>query len=117
MNEGLLDFLRKSEVKRLPEDKRKLYEFITEAENALADKATTVDEFFSLVLADSPVNSAMARFGLPYLEIVMKLMEIEEELHIRIEQRAQRVKWIDFSGNADSRSDGEGQKQLFLFIH
>ena len=117
MNERLLDFLRRSEVSRLPEEKRKLYEFITEAEDALAEKAATADEFFSLVLTESPINLAMDHFQLPYDKVVSLLTDIEEELHLKIKRRSEKVKWIDFSEKYNQNTDGEKKKHLFLFIN
>lgn len=117
MNERLLDFLRKSEMKKLAEEKRKLYEFITDAEDILATKAATADEFLSMVLEESPINAAASRFNLPYDQVVSKLADIEEELHVKIQQRSEKVKWIDFSdkvhpGEADGR-----ETRLFLFMN
>ncbi|HSP22073.1 MAG TPA: hypothetical protein VLQ20_07060 [Planococcus sp. (in: firmicutes)] len=117
MNERLVEFLRKSEVSRLPDEKRKLYEFIIEAEDALAEKAATVDEFFSLALTNSPINAAMNRFHLPYDQVVSLLMDIEEELNIKIKRRSEKVKWIDFSEKYNRNTDGDRKKHLFLFIH
>lgn len=117
MNERVLDFLRKSEVSRLPEEKRKLYEFITAAEDALAEQAATADEFFSLVLTESPITSAMNHFRLPYDKVVSLLTEIEEELHVKIKQRSEKVQWIDYSDKCNSATEGERKNQLFLFIN
>ncbi len=117
MNERLLDFLRKSEVNRLPEEKRKLYQFIIEAEDALAEKAATVDEFFNFVLADSPINMAATHFQMPYDRVVKMLSKIEDELHVKIEHRSRQVKWIDFSEKQNSNKAGEYPTQLFLFIN
>lgn len=117
MNERLLDFLRRSEVSRLPEEKRKLYEFITAAEDALAEKATTADEFFSLVLTESPINLAMKHFKLPYDQVVSLLTDIEDELHVKIKQRSEKVQWIDFSEKYNQNTDGERKNHVFLFIN
>lgn len=117
MNERLMDFLLKSEIARLPEEKRKLYQFVTEAEDSLAEKAATVDEFYNLVLGDSPVNSAMNYFQWSYDKVVAMLMDVEEELDHRIKQRSNRVKWIEFKGKRDSQTVDEESNKLFLFIN
>lgn len=117
MNERLVEFLWKSEVSRLTDEKRKLYEFIIEAEDTLAEKAATVDEFFRLALVDSPINAAMNHFQLPYNQVVSLLMDIEEELNIKIERRSKKVKWIDFSEKYNPDIAGERKNYLFLFIH
>lgn len=117
MDERLLDYLLKSEITRLPEEKRKLYQFVIEAEDSLAEKARTVDDFYSLVLADSPVNAAMNHFQWPYDKVVAMLMEVEEELDRNVKLRSRNVKWIEFKANADSKSIEEENKRLFLFIN
>ncbi|WP_422124540.1 hypothetical protein DHX103_06890 [Planococcus sp. X10-3] len=115
MNERLMDFLLKSEIARLPEEERKLYQFVTEAEDSLAEKAATVDEFYSLVLADSPVNAAMNYFQWPYDKVVAMLMDVEVELDWKIKQRNKRVKWIEFKTKRDAIA--AENKKLFLFIN
>lgn len=117
MNERLMDFLLKSEIARLPEEKRKLYQFVTEAEDSLAEKAGTVDEFYSLVLADSPVNAAMNYFQWSYDKVVAMLMAVEGELDQKIRQRSKRVKWIEFGAEQNPKGMDEGNKRLFLFIN
>lgn len=117
MNERLMDFLMKSELARLPEEKRKLYQFVTEAEDSLAEQAASVDEFYSLVLADSPVNAAMNYFQWSYDQVVEVLMDVEEELDRRIKQRSNRVKWIEFKHHHKPGTLDDGSKKLFLFIN
>lgn len=117
MNERLMDFLLKSEIARLPEEKRKLYQFVTEAEDSLAEKAATVDEFYSLVLADSPVNAAMNYFQWSYDRVVGTLMAVEEELDQKIKQRSKRVKWIEFKAGQSPKTMDAGSNKLFLFIN
>lgn len=117
MNDRLMDFLWRSEVGRLPEEKRRFYEFIIEAENSLAEKAETADEFCRLLLADSPVNLAMEHFGCPYDKVVQMIMKIEEELNQKIALRSKNVKWIEFSGKNGSLPIAEKGRQLFLFIN
>ncbi|MBT2570751.1 hypothetical protein [Planococcus sp. ISL-110] len=117
MNERLIDFLWKSEVARLPLERRRLYEFVIKAEDALAEKAETADEFCKLLLADSPVNAAMNRFQWPYEKVVFTIMETEEELHQKVEHRLKKVKWIDYSGSIKSITANNNGEYLFLFIN
>jgi len=117
VNERLMDFLLKSEIARLPEEKRKLYQFVTEAEDSLAEKAVTVDDFYSLVLADSPVNAAMNHFQWPYDKVVAMLMDVEGELDRKVKLRSKGVKWVEFKLKSDSKTIDNGNKQLFLFIN
>lgn len=117
MNERLMDFLLKTEIARLPEEKKKLYEFVTEAEDSLAEKAGSMDEFYNLVLTDSPINSAMHYFQWPYDKVVTILMDVERELDWKIKMRSKRVKWIEFKQKRDPKTMDEGNKKLFLFIN
>lgn len=117
MNERLMDFLWRSEVAKLPEKKRRLYEFIIEAENSLAETAETAEEFCRLLLADSPVNLAVQHFHLPYERVVSTIMEIEEELNRKIALRSKKVKWIDFSEGYECFPVSDGTKKLFLFMN
>lgn len=41
-----MELLLKSEVKKLPEDKKLLYQFIIEIEDSLVEKSNTADEYF-----------------------------------------------------------------------
>lgn len=117
MNERLMDFLWKSEVERLPESKKRLYKFMIEAEDALAEEAVSADEFCQLLLENSPVHLAMNYFGLPYDDIVHTLMKTEEELHTKINLRLKKVKWIDFTGFSEAKTGDNRKNQLFLFMH
>ena len=117
MSERLIDFLWKSEVARLPLEKRKLYEFVIKAEDALAEKAETADEFCKLLLADSPVNAAMSHFQWPYEKVVFTIMKTEEELHQKVELRLKKVKWIDYSSSINSKPSNNNGEYLFLFIN
>ncbi len=117
MNERLMDFLWRSEVARLPEEKRHLYQFIVDEEDLLAEKAVTVEEFQSLLINKSPVALAANRFGLSYDCIVSTLMEIEAELDKKIRIRCKKVKWIDFTGHSIENTSIKSDKHLFLFIN
>lgn len=117
MNERLMDFLWRSEVARLPEEKRNLYQFIVKEEDLLVEEAVTVEEFRSLIIKKSPVDLAVDHFQLPYTSIVKTLMEVEAELDERISVRCNGVKWIDFTDKAFKNTSNDGSKQLFLFIN
>lgn len=117
MNERLMDFLWKSEVAKLPIGKKKIYEYVVQAENGLAEKAATADEFCKLLLADSPVTAAMNHFQLPYEKVVFTIMSTEEELHHKVEQRYKKVKWVDYSKAVDSKNANSNGNYLFLFVN
>lgn len=117
VNERLGDFLWRSEVARLPEERRRFYKFIVEKEDLLAEAAMNVEEFQSLIIKKSPVDLAVDHFHLPYDDIVDMLMEIEEELDQKINNRCKRMKWIDFTDRSPKSTSNNKEKQLFLFIN
>jgi hypothetical protein len=97
MNEKLIYFLFRSEIRKLPEEKRKLYQFIVKEENQLAQYANTPNQFLDQLAANSPYEFAANFFELPY-EMVFKLMNtIEEELIERVKTRYENVKLIDYT--------------------
>lgn len=117
MNERLMDFLWRSEVSRLPDEKRRLYQFIVEKEDSMAEDAVTVEEFRNLLMNHSPVDLAVIHFRLPYNSIVKLLMEIEVELERKISARSNKVKWIYFTNHTLKTSRSKENKLLFLFVN
>lgn len=117
MNEQLMEFLRRSEVAKLPKEKRRIYQFIVEKEDSLAEEAVTVEEFKNLIVKSSPIDSAVAHFHLPYETIVNLLMEIEAELDKKIYIRSKQVKWIDFTNHSLIKTGNSRNEKLFLFIN
>ncbi|MFJ5770263.1 hypothetical protein [Psychrobacillus sp. NPDC093180] len=111
MNERLVEFLFRSEVAKLPDDKRELYQFIVNIEDSLAEKAENAEEFCQLLIKYSPVNLAASRFNLSYDKVVQRIEAIDAELHEKIETRCQRVEWIDYTKHFPLV---EG-KRVFLF--
>lgn len=108
-----MEFLFRSEVAKLPDDKREFYQFIVNIEDRLAEKAETADEFCQLLCKHSPYEQAVSRFRLSYDKVERWMEEIDAELHEKIETRSQKVKWIDYTNHFPSV---EG-KRVFLFIN
>lgn len=117
MNERLMEFLWKSEVSRLSAEKKRLYQFIVEKEDNLAEGAVTVEDFYERLMTQSPVELAVAHFKLPYNKIVKSLMEIEMELAHKISVRSNNVKWIDFTNHTIEINRTDKKKLLFLFVN
>ena len=113
MNERLMEFLLRSEVAKLPDDKREFYQYIVNTEDRLAEKAETVDEFCQLLFKHSPFDMAVSRFNLPYDKVVRWMQEIDAELHEKIEVRCQKVKWIDYTNYFPQAKN----KRIFLFMN
>ncbi|GGA42676.1 hypothetical protein [Psychrobacillus lasiicapitis] len=111
MNERLVEFLFRSEVAKLRDDKREFYQFIINIEDTLAERAENAEEFCQLLLKYSPVDVAASRFNLSYDRVVQRLEAIDAELHQKIEARSQKVEWIDYTHHFPLV---EG-KRVFLF--
>ena len=116
MNERLMEFLLRDEVSRLTGMKRQVYEFIVYEEDYLASKADTVDQFMRLLVKHSPPRLAARHFNVPYEEIIRFMREIEEELHMKLEERCKKVKWMDFT-EKNQQTFEDYHKKVYLFVN
>ena len=117
MNERLMESLLRSEVKKLSEVQRSLYQFVVEIEDCLAQSADTVDHFLSLLVKYSPYELASRHFGLSIEKVVRLINDIEVELNNKVEIRCASSRWIDYTYRLQQPNAGEGEKQVFLFIN
>ncbi|MEK5036925.1 hypothetical protein [Sporosarcina sp. FSL K6-3457] len=116
MNERLMASLLRSEVKKLSEEKRSLYRFVSEIEDCLAQSADTADHFLSLLVEHAPYELASRHFGLPYTEVARLMDDIEIELTIKMEMRCKRLKLIDCTDYFQQKADKNREGHVFLFI-
>ncbi|MBF6633457.1 MAG: hypothetical protein ITG06_05185 [Planococcus sp. (in: Bacteria)] len=117
MNERLMEFLLRSEVAKLSEKKRRLYQFVIDSEDSLAQKANTADEFRQLLVQHSPYDLAAKRFNLSYDQLLQSMNDIETELNEKISIRCKKVKWIDYSNAFSQSSNKDDNKRVFLFLN
>lgn len=117
MNERLMESLLRSEVKKLSEEKRSLYQFVVEIEDCLAHSADTANHFLSLLVEYSPYELASRHFDLPIKKVVRLMNDIEVELNKKVEIRCARSKWIDYTDRLQQTADEDEDKQLFLLIN
>lgn len=117
MNDQLMELLLKSEVKQLPEDKKRLYQFIIDIEDSLVEKSNTADEYLQLLTAHSPYAIASRHFNIPFSTIAKLMNDIEEELSERIEERCKKIRWIDYTEQLIGASDENNRRQIFLFMN
>ena len=117
MNGRLMEFLLKSEVEKLSEENKRLYKFIVENEDLLAQQADTADQFRELLVEQSPYLQASHYFGIPFAKIFQQMNEIETELNIRVEKRCEQAKWIDMTDRFFKNSIGANEKKIFLFMN
>lgn len=117
MNGRLMEFLLRSEVAKLPQEKKHLYQFIVDAEDSLAQQANTADEFRQFLVKHSPYDLATRHFKLPYKKIAQLMNDIEAELNEKIEIRYKKVKWIDYTKQFTGVAEVNCRKKVFLFIN
>lgn len=117
MNDRLMELLLKSEVRKLPENKKRLYQFIIDMEDRLVEKSNTVEEYLQLFTAYSPYEIASRHFNMPFSMITKLMNEIEEELSERIEERCRKVRWYDYTNQLIGASSEKSKAQLFLFMN
>lgn len=117
MNEKLMDFLLRSEVGKIAEEKRKLYQFIVDEEDQLALRADTADQFLQLLASHSPYELASYHFNLPSEKVFRLMNKIEAELNERIQARYKKVKWIDYTDYKKQTDYGYCKKYVFLFVN
>ena len=117
MNDRLMASLLRSEVRKLSEEKRSLYQFVIEIEDSLAESAETADHFLSLLVEYSPYELASHHFDLPIKKVARLMGDIEVELTEKIETRCGKMKWIDYTNHLQKMVEESRDKQLFLFIY
>ncbi|MBD8027892.1 hypothetical protein H9636_14670 [Ureibacillus sp. Re31] len=117
MNDRLMELLLKNEVRKLPENKKRLYQFIIDMEDRLVEKSNTVEEYLQLFTAYSPYEIASRHFNMPFSMIAKLMNEIEEELSERMEERCRKVRWYDYTNQLIGASSEKSKAQLFLFMN
>lgn len=117
MNDRLMELLLKSEVRKLPENKKRLYQFIIDIENSLVEKSNTAEEYLQLFTAYSPYEIASRHFNMPFSMITKLMNEIEEELNKRMEERCSKVRWFNYTNQLIGASAEKNRTQLFLFMN
>jgi len=117
MNEKLLEFLLRSEIGKIAEEKRKLYQFIVNEEDQLAKRAATADQFLRLLATHSPYELAAFHFNLPSEKVFLLMNKIEEELNERIQARYNKSKWVDYTDYSQHTSFEGCKKYVFKFVN
>lgn len=112
-----MELLLKSEVKKLPEDKKLLYQFIIDIEDSLVEKSNTADEYLRLFKEHSPYAMASRHFNIPVSTIAKLMNDIEEELRERIEERCNKLQWIDYTDQFIGASSENNRRLVFLFMN
>lgn len=93
MNEIALHFAAQSEIRKLPERQREIYEFVITYEESLADLATTEEEFKVLLLSREPYEAAAQKFHMSGASIVNTVNSCERKIQANVNERMKRVGW------------------------
>ncbi|TDL80270.1 hypothetical protein [Peribacillus frigoritolerans] len=97
MNSTLLGLLTKQILAALPSEKRELYQFIEHAEEKLAQKAKSKDQFIYLLVRHSPYKQAAEHFCMTYDQTARLMQEIEHEVNTKLESQIRNIKWVDYT--------------------
>ncbi|WP_246941051.1 hypothetical protein [Bacillus pinisoli] len=112
MNEKIIDIFEREIVASLPLVKRKVYQFIENAEEELAMKSDTREEFLSLLKLYSPYKQAAQQFNFSLEDLYKMMIEIETEINSVLDKKLENYQWIDFTELMFK--DNEAERLYFL---
>ncbi|MRX73256.1 hypothetical protein GJU40_14000 [Bacillus lacus] len=94
MNQHKQDYLLKTAVNKLPEAQKKLYQYVVELENELAEAAETADQFMNLLVKHSPHGQAAITFNMTFQEVYEEMENIERCLALELQNMKNHAKWL-----------------------
>lgn len=115
MNSILLGFFQRNAVLKLPDRKREIYQFIEGKENQLEEVATNEEHFIRLLCERSPFKAAADHFSLDISYIKDLMDEAQEEIDRVIDERCNRMKWIDCT-DMMRYAEGKDNQWAFIFV-
>lgn len=116
MNPILLGFFQRNAVLKLPDRKREIYQFIESKENQLEEIAINEEHFIQILCEMSPFKAAADHFLLDISYIKELMDEAQAEIDRVIDERCNRMRWIDCTdmmGYAAGRKDNQW---AFIFL-
>ncbi|SDN17896.1 hypothetical protein [Alkalicoccus daliensis] len=113
MNNSRYEFIRAQLLRTLPAEDRKIFFMHEKLESMLADKAATEEEFFSLLVSNSPVIQTAAAFSLPADFVFEKVQFIEQKLHELTEETLKQALIFETSSNLSYEENMKGSKRHF----
>ncbi|MBM4763151.1 hypothetical protein [Bacillus sp. B15-48] len=116
INPILIEFFHRSAVLNLPDKMREIYQFIETKENQLEEISSNEKQFINLMIDNSPFKAAAEHFSLDISSIKQVMDEAQVEIDRLIDERCNRVKWIDCTDSL-KKQHGEGHLQWsFIFV-
>ncbi|MCM3584906.1 hypothetical protein M3182_03995 [Mesobacillus maritimus] len=113
-NPILIEFLHRSAISNLPDQKREIYQFIVKMENQLEEISLNETQFMSYMIDNSPFKAAAEYFSVDIFFIKKVMDEAQAEIDRIMNKRCNRLKWVDCTDRMKSQ---HGEKQWsFLFI-
>ncbi|MGM7702098.1 hypothetical protein ACSVDE_10260 [Pseudalkalibacillus sp. Hm43] len=111
MNDYLSEMLIREIVKSLPEQKRKVYEYIVDKEEYLAQQSVTSAEFIDKLQMHSPYRQAAKHFRQPIREIDRLMKDIEKTIDAELHIKLNELQWLDCTDLVSKNSE---RKAAFL---
>jgi hypothetical protein len=105
INPILIEFLHRSAVSKLSDQKRKIYQFIESKENQLEEISLNEKQFIQLMRERSPYKAAAD---------VMD--EAQTEIDRVINERCNRIKWIDYTDRMRKKQGRKDNQWSFIFV-
>ncbi|MFT8323086.1 MAG: hypothetical protein ABF649_19640 [Bacillus sp. (in: firmicutes)] len=116
INPILMEFLLRSAINKLPDQKREIYQFIERNEDRLEEMAGSEEQFIQLMDENPPFQAAANHFSLDVDTIKKMADEIQAEIDVIIKERCSRLKWIDCTDYLRKKQRNK-QKNKWSFIH
>ena len=116
MNPILIEFLHRSAVSKLANDKREIYQFIENKENQLEDISVNEKQFMQLMIEQSPYKAAAEYFSLDISSIKAVMDEAQAEVDRMINERCKHIRWIDCTDMMRKKRGRKDKQWSFLFV-
>ncbi|MBM7602538.1 hypothetical protein JOC75_000508 [Metabacillus crassostreae] len=117
MNDKQMEIFARRIINSLSIEKRKLYQFIENLEDELAQQSSTKEQFLTLLKEQSPHHQAAEHFNMTIEETVNFMHSIEDEINNELDKQLARYKMIDYTKRVQEiKGELANRKQYFLVI-
>ncbi|WP_273122343.1 hypothetical protein ACNRWW_05825 [Metabacillus sp. HB246100] len=116
MNEKIMNVLSKAIIAALPRQKKKVYQFIVEIEDQLAQQCTTKEQFMTLLKEQSPHKQAANKFHMSFEHLMHFMHEIEDEINRKLDEKLKDYRWIEVTDvKANNRTQNKQKTYVVKF--
>ena len=116
INPFLIEFLYRSAVSKLSTKKREIYQFIESKENQLEEISSNEKQFIQLMSEESPYKAAADHFSLDISSIKEVMEDAQAEIEQVINERCNRMKWIDCTDRMKTKYRRKDIQWSFIFV-